>query len=40
MKLTELFDNVPDIEVKSLMPDSRKKRPDSIFFCVKGMSSS
>jgi len=37
MKLTELFDNVPDIEVKSLMPDSRKKRPDSIFFCVKGM---
>ena len=37
MKLTELFENVPDIEVKSLMADSRKKRPDSIFFCVKGM---
>lgn len=37
MKLTELFDNVPDIEIKSLMADSRKKRPDSIFFCVKGM---
>ena len=37
MKLTELFENVPDIEVKSLMADSRKKRPDSIFFCMKGM---
>lgn len=37
MKLNELFENVPDIEIKSLMADSRKKRPDSIFFCVKGM---
>lgn len=37
MKLTELFENVPDIEIKSLMADSRKKRPNSIFFCVKGM---
>lgn len=37
MKLTELFENAPDIEIRSLMADSRKKRPDSIFFCVKGM---
>ena len=37
MKLNELFENVPDIEIKSLMSDSRKKRPDSIFFCLKGM---
>lgn len=37
MKLNELFENVPDIEIKSLMADSRTKRPDSIFFCVKGM---
>ncbi|MGM9941131.1 MAG: UDP-N-acetylmuramoyl-L-alanyl-D-glutamate--2,6-diaminopimelate ligase [Bulleidia sp.] len=37
MKLTELFDNVPDVEISNLMADSRKKRPDSIFFCVKGM---
>lgn len=37
MKLSELFENVPDIEIRSLMADSRKKRPDSIFFCVKGM---
>lgn len=37
LKLTDLFENVPDIEIKSLMADSRKKRPSSIFFCVKGM---
>ena len=35
MKLSALFENVPDIEIKSLMADSRTKRPDSIFFCVK-----
>ncbi len=39
MKLTELFENVPDIEIKSLMADSRKRRPDSIFFCIKGLMS-
>lgn len=37
MKLNELFNGTPDIEIESLMPDSRKKRPNSIFFCVKGM---
>ena len=37
MKLSDLFENVPDIEIKSLMADSRKKRPDAIFFCEKGM---
>ncbi len=37
MKLSELFENVGDIEVQSLMADSRKKRPNSIFFCEKGM---
>lgn len=37
MKLSDLFENVPDIEIKGLMSDSRKKRPNSIFFCVKGM---
>ncbi len=37
MKLSELFENVPDIEIRNLMSDSRKKRPQSIFFCVKGM---
>lgn len=39
MKLSELFENVPDIEIRSLMADSRKKRPQSIFFCVKGLMS-
>ena len=37
VKLSDLFQNAPDIEIKGLMSDSRKKRPDSIFFCVKGM---
>ena len=37
MKLSELFEQAPDIEIANLMADSRKKRPDSIFFCVKGM---
>lgn len=37
MKLSELFEHAPDIEIANLMADSRKKRPDSIFFCVKGM---
>lgn len=37
VKLSYLFQNAPDIEIKGLMSDSRKKRPDSIFFCVKGM---
>lgn len=39
MKLNELFENVPDIEIRGLMADSRRKRPDSIFFCIKGMMS-
>lgn len=39
MKLSEFFENVPDIEIRSLMADSRKRRPDSIFFCIKGMAS-
>ncbi len=37
MKLSELFENVPDVEIRGLMADSRTKRPDSIFFCIKGM---
>lgn len=37
MKLNSLFENAPDIEIHGLMSDSRKKRPNSIFFCVKGM---
>ena len=37
MNLQELFENVPSIEIDSLMADSRKKRPNSIFFAQKGM---
>ena len=37
VKLSQLFENAPDIEIKNLMSDSRTKRPNSIFFCVKGM---
>ncbi|MCF0114463.1 MAG: UDP-N-acetylmuramoyl-L-alanyl-D-glutamate--2,6-diaminopimelate ligase [Erysipelotrichaceae bacterium] len=37
MKLNELFKDAPAIEIKNLMSDSRHKRPDAIFFCVKGM---
>lgn len=37
MKLNSLFENAPEIEIQGLMSDSRKKRPNSIFFCVKGM---
>lgn len=37
MKLNSLFENAPDLEIQGLMSDSRKKRPNSIFFCVKGM---
>ncbi len=39
MKLTDLFEGVPEIEIKGLMADSRRKRPDSIFFCIKGLVS-
>lgn len=37
MKLNELFDNVKDIEIENLMADSRKKRKNSMFFCIKGI---
>lgn len=37
MKLNSLFENAPEIEIQGLMSNSRKKRPNSIFFCVKGM---
>ena len=37
MKLNELFEGLPEIEIKHLFSDSRKKTEDSIFFCIKGM---
>ena len=37
MLLNELFENAPKIEIENIMTDSRKKRKNSIFFCIKGM---
>lgn len=37
MKLNSIFENAPELEIQGLMADSRKRRPNSIFFCVKGM---
>lgn len=37
VKLSSLFVNAPELEIQGLMSDSRKKKPNSIFFCVKGM---
>lgn len=36
MKLNELFDNQPDIEISSVVIDSRKVTPGSMFFCIVG----
>ena len=37
MLLSRLFEGAPEIEIESLMADSRVKSKNSIFFCVKGM---
>lgn len=37
MKLNELFKNAPEIEIESIMIDSRKKQKNSLFFCLKGL---
>lgn len=36
MKLSEIFHTEQDKEIRSIMFDSRKKNPDSIFFAMKG----
>lgn len=37
MKLSALFDNAPDIEIKELTIDSREKCESGIFFCLEGL---
>ncbi|MBQ9841316.1 MAG: UDP-N-acetylmuramoyl-L-alanyl-D-glutamate--2,6-diaminopimelate ligase [Erysipelotrichaceae bacterium] len=37
MLLSRLFEGAPEIEIESLMADSRVKSKNSIFFCIKGM---
>lgn len=36
MKLSNIFENAPEMEIESLNTDSRKKRPNSMFFCLDG----
>ncbi|MFV0380268.1 MAG: UDP-N-acetylmuramoyl-L-alanyl-D-glutamate--2,6-diaminopimelate ligase [Anaerorhabdus sp.] len=37
MKLNKLFKDAPEIDILNIITDSRKKRKNSIFFCIKGM---
>ncbi|OCN04602.1 UDP-N-acetylmuramyl peptide synthase [Erysipelotrichaceae bacterium MTC7] len=37
MKLSEIFENAPDIEVSGLYTDSRSVKPDGMFFCLDGI---
>lgn len=37
MKLSQMFDNAPDIEIKGLCIDSRKVKPQDMYFCMEGM---
>ena len=38
MKLSALFDNFPDIEIAGLCTDSRKIKPNEMYFCMEGMT--
>ncbi len=38
MKLSELFENAPEIEIKGLCTDSRKVQQDDMYFCMEGMT--
>ena len=37
MKLNQLIDGAPEIEIEHLATDSRKKYKNSLFFCIKGL---
>lgn len=37
MKCSDLFENAPDVEIKTLFYDSRKKVKNGMFFCVDGL---
>ncbi|MEG0273681.1 MAG: UDP-N-acetylmuramoyl-L-alanyl-D-glutamate--2,6-diaminopimelate ligase [Longicatena sp.] len=37
MKLSQMFEHAPDIEIKGLCIDSRKAKADEIYFCMDGM---
>ena len=38
MLLSEMVEGAPQLQIASLMVDSRKKLPNSLFFCIKGMA--
>ena len=38
MLLSEMVEGAPQIQIASLMVDSRKKMPNALFFCIKGMA--
>ena len=38
MKLSQLFEGAPDLEIRDLMSDSRLTCENGLFFCVKGLS--
>ena len=37
MKISEIFENAPELEVENIMTDSRVKTEKSIFFCIVGL---
>lgn len=37
MKLSQMFENAPDIEITGLCIDSRKAKENDIYFCMEGM---
>ena len=37
MKLSQMFDNAPDIEIGGLCIDSRKVKKNDMYFCMEGM---
>lgn len=37
MNIAEMFENAPDLNVETVMTDSRKKCENGIFFCIPGM---
>lgn len=37
MNIANMFENAPDLDVKSIMTDSRVPGEQAIFFCIKGM---
>ena len=37
MKLSEMFEQAPEIEIEGLCLDSRQAKPNDIYFCMSGI---